>query len=104
MQLLKREEKRLGVDCMPYTEPLRWVLQEPTWAQKWSHQGNQYIPIVSLRKTLGGNTPRWFFLIGAHDRFLPPQNLKSQEAQGRGWYNLIILNPNLRWESPVSQT
>lgn len=61
MQLLKREKKRLGLDCMPYTEPLRWILQEPTWAQKWSHQGNQYIPIVSLRKTLRGNIPRWFF-------------------------------------------
>ena len=29
-QILKREEERLGLDCMPYTEPSGWVLQDPT--------------------------------------------------------------------------
>ena len=29
-QPLKTEEERLGLDCMPYTEPLGWVLQDPS--------------------------------------------------------------------------
>lgn len=29
-QPLKTEEERLGLDCMPYTEPLGWLLQDQT--------------------------------------------------------------------------
>lgn len=81
-QPLKTEEERLGLDCMPYTELLGWVLQDPSLGTEVESPtwGNQYIPILSLAKTHRGNTPRWLFLIGAHDRFLPPQHLKSQKA------------------------
>ena len=141
-------EERLGLDCMPYTEPLGWVLQDPTWAQRWSHWENQqwriqalrwgggpdtrpwdgggggssqkncflvlgpspgsttdqYIPVLSLANTFRGNIPlpppRGFFLLGAHDRFLPHPNLKSQNYEVQPYH----LKSNLRWEWPVSQT
>lgn len=67
-------------------------------------EGISTYPFWDWQKRAGEIPPRWLFLIGTRDRFLPPQHLKSQKAGGQGWYNLIIVNPNLRWEWPVWET